>query len=638
MSGSGSSQDADMRREVNAMKKLYAVCLALFLFLLTNSPSYAQAPAELKLPEGTIKISDAIPAMGEHWANPRDLPLGPIYLVWQGKVIGVEYMFTLAMMNAAPAGPPSPTGEVAYNYQTPDLALPGQKVDHLTLDYMPEGHPGFKVPHYDIHMYFISPADRYKIILNIPPPPAVSPSAAGPKPATALKTSDIVPRVGAHWSDPVNRPFGPIYIEDNAGKEVGIEFTYNHDKMQTRRVVQEPGGPLVWECSIDHVPVGRVLNHMWVTYLPRGRGEDRAWRFEFHLYSITPEERVKILPAAPTGAAPAPAARVFDPARETVLIGRNLAGDMIVQLEIEPAKSMWMQMGTPPVWMEKAATSAEPYHVEVKPVDPVSGARISFAEVIFTAINRDNGRKMEGMLHPMWGSSGLHYAINHALAGDGTYEATVMVGVPAFSRDLELKNRWMKSTTATFSFRLAGGKLTDISTPTIALPASKEAVKAPGTRAELPGDPAKKTVFIGSVQSGGMIVQLELEPAEAMLMQMGTPPMWMEKAATATEPYHVEVTVADPASGTGISFTRVMLSATNRDNGRKVEGMLHPMWGDSGLHYAMNSGLAGDGTYEATITVEPPTFTRSVKDLWMEPVKTTFTFKLAGGQVTEVGR
>ena len=46
------------------------------------------------------------------------------------------------------------------------------------------------------------------------------------------------------------------------------------------------------------------------------------------------------------------------------------------------------------------------FHVEVKPVDPGSGT-----------------------LHPSWGDSGLHYGYNSTLAGDGTYEATVTVGV-----------------------------------------------------------------------------------------------------------------------------------------------------------------------------------------------------------------
>ncbi len=171
-----------------------------------------------------------------------------------------------------------------------------------------------------------------------------------------------------------------------------------------------------------------------------------------------------------------------DPARETVLIGRALAGDMIIQLELEPSKGMWMAMTasvqiemdnskgrwvvltTPAKWAEHAIEKGELYHVEVKPIDPRSKTRIPYAEVKFKAVNRDSGRIVEDRLHPMWGGSGLHYAFNSGLAGDGTYEATVTVGVLTFARGLDDK-RWMEPATGKFHFKLAGGKLTEVSEP-----------------------------------------------------------------------------------------------------------------------------------------------------------------------------
>ena len=36
-----------------------------------------------------------------------------------------------------------------------------------------------------------------------------------------------------------------------------------------------------------------------------------------------------------------------DPTQTTVLVGRALAGNMIVIFELEAAKALWMQMGTP---------------------------------------------------------------------------------------------------------------------------------------------------------------------------------------------------------------------------------------------------------------------------------------------------
>ncbi len=80
----------------------------------------------------------------------------------------------------------------------------------------------------------------------------------------------------------------------------------------------------------------------------------------------------------------------MNPAKETVLIGRASAGDMIIQLELEPSKAMWMAMTasvqiqmdnymvrwvvltTPPKWAKHAIDKGELYHFEVKPFDPRS--------------------------------------------------------------------------------------------------------------------------------------------------------------------------------------------------------------------------------------------------------------------------
>ena len=122
-------------------------------------------------------------------------------------------------------------------------------------------------------------------------------------------------------------------------------------------------------------------------------------------------------------------------------------------------------MATPPKWSEHSVQEGELYHVEVKLIDPQSKTRIPYASVKFEALNRDNGRRVEGQLHPMWGGSGLHYALNSGLAGDGAYEATVTVGVPTFARDPKEKDRWMRAARAKFHFKLAGGKLTEVSQP-----------------------------------------------------------------------------------------------------------------------------------------------------------------------------
>lgn len=154
-----------------------------------------------------------------------------------------------------------------------------------------------------------------------------------------------------------------------------------------------------------------------------------------------------------------------DATQKTVLIGRNVAADMVVIFELEPAKGMWMQMGNSAKWTEHPVGKGELFHVEVKPVDPGSKTRISYADVKFSAVNRDNKKKVSGTLHPMWGGSGLHYAYNSPLAGDGAYEATITVGVPAFGRDAKNKDLWTKPVTTRFHFKLAGGKLVEVTEP-----------------------------------------------------------------------------------------------------------------------------------------------------------------------------
>ena len=151
-------------------------------------------------------------------------------------------------------------------------------------------------------------------------------------------------------------------------------------------------------------------------------------------------------------------------AKHGVLVGRASAGGMLIQLELERAKSMWMLMGSPAKWQEMEVFPGQLYHVEAKPIDPKSKTRIPYADVTFEAINKDTGKKVKGSLHAMWGGSGLHYAFNSGLAGDGTYEATITVGVPTFARDLDDK-RWMEPATGKFHFKLVGGKLTEVSEP-----------------------------------------------------------------------------------------------------------------------------------------------------------------------------
>lgn len=113
----------------------------------------AALPDASSLPKDIVKISGVVPQMGEHWANPADLPLGPIYGVSNGKVIFLEFMIDQASFSSGKS-----FDELASKA---GIALPA--IDHVDIGFEPHGHEGYEVPHYDIHMYFVPHAEHMAI-------------------------------------------------------------------------------------------------------------------------------------------------------------------------------------------------------------------------------------------------------------------------------------------------------------------------------------------------------------------------------------------------------------------------------------------------------------------------------------------
>lgn len=156
-------------------------------------------------------------------------------------------------------------------------------------------------------------------------------------------------------------------------------------------------------------------------------------------------------------------AKAADPLKNEVLVGRVATGGMEFQLSLEGSEAMWMPMGNPPVWGAHKPSETELYHVELKLTDPKSKTRIPYANIIFTASNKETGKTLTLPLPPMWGSSGLHYSENSALLGNGTYAALVTVEMPTFHRELKDKDLWNKPVQAKFHFKLQDRKLTEVS-------------------------------------------------------------------------------------------------------------------------------------------------------------------------------
>ena len=104
----------------------------------------ARRAEQLGLPEGVIQLSPCVPTMGEHWADPQNMPFGPIYGVYEDEVRFVEIM---------PSQADFAEGKSWLEVLVPPV---GQTIDHVDFEFVPNGHEGYEVPHYDIHAYFVS--------------------------------------------------------------------------------------------------------------------------------------------------------------------------------------------------------------------------------------------------------------------------------------------------------------------------------------------------------------------------------------------------------------------------------------------------------------------------------------------------
>ena len=126
----------------------------LFFFaalLLRAVPAAADVPQPNVRPPGIPanfrQLSPCIPGMGEHWAVPaRKYNGSTIYGTYRGKPVFTELM--LRREDFA-------SGRSFDNVLRP---LPGYRVDHVDIDFLPHGHPGMPFPHYDIHGYYVSHA------------------------------------------------------------------------------------------------------------------------------------------------------------------------------------------------------------------------------------------------------------------------------------------------------------------------------------------------------------------------------------------------------------------------------------------------------------------------------------------------
>jgi hypothetical protein len=121
----------------------------------------------------------------------------------QGEPTSIGVKFTQAALTGLPDEPDTPFV----------LALPaGAGVlpfNHLSFDWESHGHPPdpiYTTPHFDVHFYMVSQAERAAIV----PPNGDTPAPAAQfVPAGYISGVDTVPQMGVHYIDPTSAEFNP---------------------------------------------------------------------------------------------------------------------------------------------------------------------------------------------------------------------------------------------------------------------------------------------------------------------------------------------------------------------------------------------------------------------------------------------
>lgn len=142
---------------------------------------------QISLPKDAIQISGCLPYMGIHWVRPQDIPHGPYYVTYKGKMTAIEYMYKPDEIPGQPTAiASSPAALIQYmqdhKLSYSDLFKPeftydtsGLNTKFWTMTWAPP-HAGFTTPHYDMHFYFISKEEANTICPDAKPEEAQTPN------------------------------------------------------------------------------------------------------------------------------------------------------------------------------------------------------------------------------------------------------------------------------------------------------------------------------------------------------------------------------------------------------------------------------------------------------------------------------
>lgn len=244
--------------------------------------SQLRMASEVSLPGEVEQLSPVLPMMGAHWADPSDLPLGPIYLLTDdGKIMGIEYKFTENMLEEVLV-PGSEEGILELNglsISMPEIGLE-RVAEYMDLSYMPRGHDGFD-EHWDLHIYFVSPEELARLTGEIDLPIQVRPWGNAPDftlidlDGNPFKLSDFGGRVilldfMATWCGPCRSSMpGLVALHEEVGEEVvmisiGVDPVYDNEE-RLREWVNEWGAEWIHVRDLADPPLMQLYG---VTGIP----------------------------------------------------------------------------------------------------------------------------------------------------------------------------------------------------------------------------------------------------------------------------------------------------------------------------------------------------------------------------------
>jgi len=95
----------------------------------------------MTLPSDAVQIQACSDHRGTLYIRPQDIPVGPVYMVHNGAIVGIEYMLSKEeFLNGK-----------SFKY----LSAANAQVDHVNIGLVSEGHEGYAVQHFHVDMYTV---------------------------------------------------------------------------------------------------------------------------------------------------------------------------------------------------------------------------------------------------------------------------------------------------------------------------------------------------------------------------------------------------------------------------------------------------------------------------------------------------